>query len=66
MKEEQLVDANGLLESLFDEGSRPSVRWVRQMQSQKVIPYYKIGHLIRFDVEEVKKALARDRRIRER
>jgi hypothetical protein len=60
VNKKKLVDANGLLEALFEQDARPSVRWVRQMQSQKVIPYYKIGHLIRFDVEEVVKALQRD------
>ncbi|EDY82558.1 hypothetical protein VDG1235_2181 [Verrucomicrobiia bacterium DG1235] len=54
----KLVDANGLLEVLFDKSSRPSVRWVRQMQAQRKIPYVKIGHLVRFDVEEVRQALS--------
>lgn len=35
----KLVDARGLLEALFDEASRPSLRWVRQMQAQRAIPY---------------------------
>lgn len=54
----KLVDANGLLEVLFDKTSRPSLRWVRQMQAQRKIPYVKIGHLVRFDVAEVRKALS--------
>ena len=54
----RLVDALGLLEALFDEASRPSLRWVRQMQAQRRIPYVKIGHLVRFDVEEVRQSLA--------
>jgi len=54
----KLVDANGLLEALFDKSSRPSVRWVRQMQAQRKIPYVKIGRFIRFDIEEVRKALS--------
>lgn len=54
----KLVDAHGLLDALFDEASRPSLRWVRQMQAQKKFPYVKLGHLVRFDVEEVRKALA--------
>jgi hypothetical protein len=56
-EERKLVDAHGLLEALFDEKGRPSLRWVRQMQSQRKFPYYKLGHLVRFDVEEVRKAL---------
>jgi hypothetical protein len=53
----QLVRAERLLELLFDEYSRPSLRWLRQMQAQRKIPYVKIGHLVRFDVEEVREAL---------
>lgn len=53
----KLVDANGLLEALFDEASRPSLRWLRQMQAQRKIPYVKIGHLVRFNIEEVQTAL---------
>lgn len=53
----KLVDAHGLLEALFDEPSRPSLRWLRQMQAQRKIPYVKIGHLVRFDVEKVRQAL---------
>ena len=53
----KLVDAQGLLEALFDESSRPSLRWLRQMQAQRKIPFVKIGHLVRFDVEKVRKAL---------
>jgi hypothetical protein len=53
----KLVDAHGLLEALFDEQSRPSLRWVRQMQAQRKIPYVKIGHLVRFDLDKVRAAL---------
>lgn len=53
----KLLDAHGLLEALFDEQSRPSLRWLRQMQAQRKIPYVKIGHLVRFDVEKVRAAL---------
>jgi len=54
----RLVDAGGLLDALFAPECRPTVRWVRQMQSQRRIPYIKIGRLVRFDVGEVRKALA--------
>ncbi len=53
----RLVNARGLLEALFDEESRPSLRWVRQMQVQRKLPYLKIGHLVFFDVEKVRIAL---------
>lgn len=54
----KLVDAHGLLEALFDEQSRPSLRWVRQMQAQRKIPYIKLGRLVRFDIEDVREALS--------
>lgn len=53
----RLVDAHGLLHALFAPECRPTVRWVRQMQAQRKIPYLKIGHLVRFDVAKVKEAL---------
>ncbi|MDP0499040.1 MAG: hypothetical protein Q7P63_02975 [Verrucomicrobiota bacterium JB022] len=53
----KLVDAEGLLEALFDPACRPSIRWLRQMQAQRTIPYIKIGHLVRFDVDQVRAAL---------
>lgn len=62
----KLVDANGLLEVLFDASSRPSVRWLRQMQAQRIIPYVKIGHLVRFDIDEVREALREHNTVRRR
>lgn len=59
----KLVNAERLLEALFDEESKPSLRWLRQMQAQRVIPYYKLGHLVRFKVEEVREALENERRV---
>ena len=53
----KLVDAQGLLTALFDEASRPSLRWVRTMQKRRVIPYIKVGHLVRFDLGKVRTAL---------
>ncbi len=54
----RLVDAKGLLNALFDDDCRPSLRWVRQMQSTRRISYIKIGHLVRFDIGEVRKELS--------
>lgn len=54
----QLVDAIGLLNALFDKESRPSLRWVRDQQKLRRIPYIKCGRFVRFDVGEVRRALA--------
>ena len=53
----KLVDARGLLAALFSKKSRPSIRWVRDAQKRKIIPFYAVGRLIRFSVEEVRLAL---------
>lgn len=56
----QLVRAEKLLELLFEEESRPSLRWLRGLQASRKIPYIKLGHLVRFDVEQVRAALEED------
>ncbi len=62
----KLVGARGLLEALFEEEDRPSLRWLRQMQAQRKIPYLKIGHLVRFDVDKVKLALEKSSEVQRR
>lgn len=52
-----LVSGNRLLELIFDEGSRPSVRWLHYQKKRRVIPYLKIGHLVRYDANRVREAL---------
>lgn len=55
-----LVGAAELLLALFPANdSRPSVRWLRRMQSRGLIPYKKIGRRVFFDPEEVRRALDR-------
>ncbi len=56
---QKLVDAKGLLEVLFEPECRSSLRWVRNQQAVKTIPYLKIGHLIIFDFEEVLESLSK-------
>ncbi|MBC2605617.1 hypothetical protein [Pelagicoccus albus] len=55
----KLVDGSGLLETLFDEHSRPSLKWLSRMRSSGVIPSLKVGRLVRYDPLKVKQALAR-------
>jgi hypothetical protein len=52
-----LVDAEGLLNALFDKKARPSLRWLRTQQKIRSIPHIKIGRMVRFDVERVREAL---------
>ena len=51
------VDAAKLLEILFDDGCRPSLRWLREQQAARKIPFVKIGRLVFFDPVAVKAAL---------
>lgn len=54
----QYVDGNELLKILFSENSRPSLRWLRAQQKRRALPYVKIGRLVRFNVDQVRDALA--------
>ena len=51
------VDAEKLLEILFDESSRPSLRWIRDQQKARRLPFAKIGRLVFFDPVACKAAL---------
>ncbi len=62
----KLVNAVQLLEQLFDEGARPSMRWLRQQTKAKAIPHVRIGHLVFFDLEMVRAALAQRNLVRHR
>lgn len=59
-----LVKKQQLLEALFPECSRLSCSWVRDMMKRRVIPFYKIGHGVWFDVEKVRAALEKKNLVR--
>lgn len=46
---DRYVRGEKLLEILFEEGSRPSLRWLRGQQANRAIPFVKIGNLVFFD-----------------
>lgn len=52
----QLVDGVKLLEVLFPKNCRPTLRWLRDQQIAKRVPYRKIGRLVFFDLDEVREA----------
>lgn len=60
----QLVNAEQLLEALFTPESRPSMRWLRTQTQTHAIPFVRIGHLVFFDVELVRTALANKNLVR--
>ena len=54
----KLVGAEQLLDQLFEEEARPSIRWLREQTKARAIPFIRIGHLVFFDVDMVRAALA--------
>ena len=53
-----LLSAASLLTTLWpDPISRPSLRWIREMQAKRALPFIKIGHLVFFEIERVRAAL---------
>jgi len=62
----KLVRAEDMLEQVFADNCRPSLRWLRTQTKAKAIPHIRIGHLVFFDVEMVRAALAGKRLIRGR
>lgn len=53
---EQLVDAKTLLVRIFPEKCRPTLRWLREQQKLRRVPFVKIGKLVFFDPTEVRAA----------
>ncbi len=62
----RLVSAVQLLDQVFTTEWRPSLRWLRTQTEAKSIPHIRIGHLVFFDVEMVRAALAGKRLVRGR
>ncbi len=62
----KLVNAAQLLEALFTPEARPSIRWLRTQTQSRAIPFVRIGHLVFFDVEMVRAALANKNLVRGR
>ena len=55
----KLVNAKTLLELIWDERSRPSMRSLRTWTTQRIVPSVRCGGLIYYDPEAVRVALAR-------
>ena len=62
----KLLNAQGLLNELFSEECRPSLRWLRTQTKAKAIPCVRIGRLVFFDVEMVRAYLAERRLVHAR
>lgn len=60
----QYVNANRLLEVLFDEDSRPTLRTLRTWTAEGMIPYVRLGGLVFFDPQAVRATLECNRTVR--
>ncbi len=56
---DRLVSGPRLLEILWDETSRPSIRWLRDQQRRRSIPFMRVGRLIWFCPRQVMEHMAR-------
>jgi hypothetical protein len=57
---EGLLSAEELLPAIWpNENSRPSLRWLREQQRKRTLPYVKFGRLVFFDLAKVRQALAK-------
>src|SRR5581483_6499656 len=55
---DQLTNAMGLLKLLWDDTSRPSLRWLRSQTKRSTIPCVRSGGRVWFIPREVREALA--------
>jgi hypothetical protein len=55
--DDKLVSAQTLLKLLWDEESRPSLRWLRQQQAERTLPFIKVGARVWFDPADVRRCL---------
>ena len=62
----KLVNGEQLLVQLFDQTSRPSMRWLRTQTKARTIPHIRLGHLVFFDLDMVRGALASKSLVRHR
>src|SRR5260370_39208609 len=62
----KLVDAQELLNELFSDGCRPSLRWLRTQTAAKTSPHVRLGDLVFFGVEMVRAHVTERRLLRSR
>jgi len=65
-KQEQLVDGPTLLEIIFKPECRPTLRWLRDQQKRRAIPFLKIGRLVFFDPVTVRQHFAEKQAVKAR
>ena len=56
-----LLDAVDLLAEIWPRSnSRPSLRWLREQQRKRTVPYIKVGHKVFFNPAKVRQALEKN------
>ncbi len=56
-----LLDAIDLLAEIWPRpNSRPSLRWLREQQRKRTIPFIKVGHKVFFNPVKVRQALEKN------
>jgi hypothetical protein len=54
-----LVDAPTLIKTVWP-ACPPSLRWIRELQAKRAIPFIKVGHKVFFNPVKVKAALEKN------
>jgi hypothetical protein len=62
----KLVDTQNMLNEVFSDGWRPSLRWLRTQTKAGAVPHIRTGHLVFCDVEMVRTHLVGTRLVRGR
>jgi hypothetical protein len=62
----KLLNAEQLLNELFEPTCRPSLRWLRNQTRTKSIPFFRLGRLVFFEADLVRASLAGKHLIRNR
>jgi hypothetical protein len=62
----KLLSAKELLQAMFTDKSRPTLRTLRNWQKNRTIPSIKIGGRVFFDEPDVREALAKKNTVRAR
>jgi hypothetical protein len=61
---DKLLTNQQLLEALFPAENRPSVRTLSRWQKRRIVPYYKIGNRVYFDLSAVREKLNKKNLVR--
>lgn len=60
----KLLTNRQLLDALFPEDCKPTVRTLSRWQKKRIVPYFKIGNRVYFDLDAVRDKLSRKNLIR--